>query len=502
MKILGKHGQGKAVWAALRIGVVALAAAFALGVAVSAPAIAQDAAPAAAVTTAPAPAEAVTTAATPEAAPVAAEAAPAAEAAAAEPADTMDKGDTAWMMTATALVLMMCVPALGLFYGGLVRAKNMLSVLMQVSTCVAIGLVVWALWGYSLAFGTGFGDTPLSPFLGGMNQFFMAGINADSTAATFTDHVVIPELVFMSFQATFAAITAALVLGSVVERMKFSAVVIFSIIWPILSYYPIAHMVWASGGLLFDMGAYDFAGGTVVHINAGISGLMGALILGPRLGYRTEQMPPHSLVMTLIGAGLLWVGWFGFNAGSNLEATGGAGLAFTNTLMATAAAGLSWALVEWITKGKPSMLGFASGLVAGLVAITPACGFAGPMGGIILGAVVSPICIFFCTGVKNLLKYDDSLDVFGIHCVGGIVGALGTAIVANGAFGGINGDDYNMMHQLGVQGTAVGTSLVWSAVAGIIVFGILKFIPGMRVSKETEQEGLDIAEHGERAYHV
>ena len=415
------------------------------------------------------------------------------EAAAAAP--IMDKGDVSWMMISTVLVVAMIIPGLALFYGGLVRAKNMLSVLMQVSTVAVIGMLAWALWGYSLAFTDG------NPFIGGLDRLFLAGVTADSTAATFTDGVVIPEMVFIAFQMTFAAITAALVIGGVAERMKFAAVVVFAVVWPLLSYYPIAHMVWWGGGLLFDMGALDFAGGTVVHINAGVAGLVGAIFVGHRLGYKAEPLPPHSLVMTYVGAGLLWVGWFGFNAGSNLEATGGAALALLNTLVATAAAGVSWILTEWITRGKPSMLGLASGIVAGLVAVTPAAGLVGPMGAIILGLIASPISIIFCAGVKQMLNYDDSLDVFGIHAVCGIVGAIGTGVFVAPALGGVGVDGYTMGGQVWTQTVAVAVAFAWSAVASVVVFALLKIIPGLRVARETEQEGLDINAHGEVAYH-
>ncbi|MGE0597631.1 MAG: ammonium transporter [Hyphomonadaceae bacterium] len=471
------------LWKFARLGGAALVAAALLIIA--APDLASAQTPEAAVIEESAPA-------TPAAAP----ATPAEEAAPA--AATMDKGDVAWMMISTILVLAMIIPGLALFYGGLVRAKNMLSVLMQVSTCAIIGLLVWSFWGYSLTFTDG---TIAPAFIGGFDRLFLAGITPDSEAATFSDGIVIPELVFVAFQATFAAITAALVLGSVAERMKFSAVVIFSVLWPLLSYYPIAHMVWYGGGLLFEMGALDFAGGTVVHINAGIAGLVGGVILGHRSGYKSEPWPPHSLTMTYIGAGMLWVGWFGFNAGSNLEATGGAGLALINTLLATAAAAFSWIATEWITKGKPSMLGLASGIVAGLVAITPAAGLVGPMGGIVLGLVASPVAVIFCSAIKNALNYDDSLDVFGIHGVCGIIGAIGAGILYNPAFGGMGGDDYNMASQVGVQATAVALSIAWAAVASIIVFVLLRILGGYRVSRETELEGLDIIEHGERAYH-
>jgi Amt family ammonium transporter len=389
----------------------------------------------------------------------------------------------------------MIIPGLALFYGGLVRAKNMLSVLMQVSTVAVIGMLAWALWGYSLSFTDG------NAFVGGLDRLFLAGVTADSTAATFTEGVVIPEMVFIAFQMTFAAITAALVIGGVAERMKFTAVVLFAVLWPLLSYYPIAHMVWWGGGYLFDMGALDFAGGTVVHINAGVAGLVGAIFVGHRLGYKAEPLPPHSLVMTYIGAGLLWVGWFGFNAGSNLEATGGAALALLNTLVATAAAGVSWILTEWILRGKPSMLGLASGIVAGLVVVTPAAGLVGPMGAIILGLIASPISVIFCSSIKKALNYDDSLDVFGIHAVCGIIGAIGTGVFVDANLGGIGLDDYSMSGQVTTQAIAVGVSFAWAAVASIIVFGVLRVVPGLRVKKETEQEGLDITAHGEVAYH-
>jgi Amt family ammonium transporter len=464
----------RGVWRALCIGGAVFAAAFALGVLAPEMAMAQE------------------PAATGEVAPVA-EAAPAAEETA--PAEIMDKGDVAWMMISTVLVVAMIIPGLALFYGGLVRAKNMLSVLMQVSTVAVIGMLAWALWGYSLAFTDG------NAFVGGLDRLFLAGVTADSTAATFTEGVVIPEMVFIAFQMTFAAITAALVIGGVAERMKFTAVVLFAVLWPLLSYYPIAHMVWWGGGYLFDMGALDFAGGTVVHINAGVAGLVGAIFVGHRLGYKAEPLPPHSLVMTYIGAGLLWVGWFGFNAGSNLEATGGAALALLNTLVATAAAGVSWILTEWILRGKPSMLGLASGIVAGLVVVTPAAGLVGPMGAIILGLIASPISVIFCSSIKKALNYDDSLDVFGIHAVCGIIGAIGTGVFVDANLGGIGLDDYSMSGQVTTQAIAVGVSFAWAAVASIIVFGVLRDVPGLRVKKETEQEGLDITAHGEVAYH-
>jgi Amt family ammonium transporter len=412
-------------------------------------------------------------------------------------AATMDKGDVAWMMTSTVLVVAMIIPGLGLFYGGLVRAKNMLSVLMQVSTVAVVGMIAWALWGYSLSFT----DGPYNAVIGGLDRLFLAGVTPDSTAATFTDGVVIPEFVFIAFQMTFAAITAALVIGGVAERMKFAAVVAFAVLWPLLSYYPIAHMVWWAGGYLFDMGALDFAGGTVVHINAGVAGLVGALFLGHRNGYKSEPLPPHSLVMTYIGAGMLWVGWFGFNAGSNLEATGGAALALINTLLATAAAGFAWTLTEWVTKGKSSMLGLASGIVAGLVAVTPAAGLVGPMGALALGAIAAPVAVLFCSAVKHILNYDDSLDVFGIHGVCGAIGAIGTGVFVSADLGGVGLDDYSMAGQVATQMVAVGVSVAWCLIASIIVFAVLRIVPGLRVSRETEQEGLDINEHGEVAYH-
>jgi ammonium transporter, Amt family len=476
-------------------------------------------------------------AAAPAAAPAEAAPAPAADAEAAAAVEapeiekTIDQGDVSWMLVSTLLVLLMILPGLALFYGGLVRTKNMLSMLMQVSTVTVIGMIAWTLWGYSLSFTDG---GALNKFIGGTSKFFMQGVDYSTQVETFSVGVMLPELVFFVFQMTFACITAALVLGGVAERMKFSGVVIFSILWPLLSYYPIAHMVWwwagatsavgqtaeqlaAGAGHLWALGAIDFAGGTVVHVNAGVAALVGALILGPRTGYRQEPMAPHSLTLTFVGAGLLWVGWFGFNAGSNLEANGYAALAMANTLLATAAAGLSWVLVEWVTRKRPSMLGMASGIVAGLVAVTPAAGFAGPIGAIILGLVVSPICILFCSAVKNALKYDDSLDAFGIHAVGGIVGGIGTGIVVSPALGGAGIVDfatckaetlacgalesYTIVGQTWIQTQAVITAIIWSAVASAIVFFLIKIVGQLRASKETEEEGLDISEHGERAYH-
>ncbi|MHB8760502.1 MAG: ammonium transporter, partial [Thiobacillus sp.] len=361
---------------------------------------------------------------------------------AAVPAETAatpvpDKGDTTWMMVSTLLVVLMIVPGVALFYGGLVRAKNMLSVLTQVMAIFCQISVLWAVYGYSLAFGDG-GD--MNWAIGDLSKFFLAGITPDSTAATFSDGVVIPEFTFVAFQLTFAAITVALIVGGLAERVKFSALLVFAVLWFTFSYLPVAHMVWATGGYLFEKGDLDFAGGTVVHINAGVAALVGAIVLGKRIGYGRDAMPPHNLPMTMIGASLLWVGWFGFNAGSNLEATGGAALAFINTILATAAAGLAWMFAEWMVRGKPSLLGVASGVVAGLVAITPAAGLVGPMGGIVLGAVAGVVCLWGVSGLKSALGYDDSLDVFGIHGIGGIIGAIGTGIFVSPTLGGVGVD--------------------------------------------------------------
>ncbi len=444
----------------------------------------------------------------------------AATAAYAEP--TVNKGDNAWMLTSTVLVLLMTIPGLALFYGGLVRSKNMLSVLMQVFYTVCIVTVIWALYGYSLAF-TGGSD-------------FIGGFSVDAN---------ISELVYVCFQMTFAAITPALIVGAFAERMKFSAVALFIPLWATLIYFPIAHMVWywagpdaisdavkalaaagdaaaktaaqakldevnADAGWVFKKGAIDFAGGTVVHINAGIAGLVGALLIGKRTGYGKDLMAPHSLTMSMIGASLLWVGWFGFNAGSNLEANGGAALAMTNSFVATAAAALSWMFAEWIIKGHPSVLGAISGAVAGLVAVTPAAGYSGPMGAIVLGLVVGVVCLFFVTVVKNGLGYDDSLDVFGVHCIGGIVGALGTGILVNPALGGsgimdyTTGKiaDYDFTAQMISQVWGVCTTLVWSGIGSAILYKVVDVIVGLRANVETEREGLDITEHTERAYNM
>jgi Amt family ammonium transporter len=427
--------------------------------------------------------------------------APVAETAAAEEAaaPVPDKGDTAWMMLSTLLVILMIIPGVALFYGGLVRAKNMLSVLTQVMAIFCLISILWAVYGYSLAFGDG---GSLNWAIGDLSKMFLAGITADSTAATFTDGVVIPELVFVAFQLTFAAITVALIVGGLAERVKFSALMVFGALWFTFSYLPITHMVWATGGYLFEAGDLDFAGGTVVHINAGIAALVGAIVLGKRIGYGRDAMPPHSLPMTMIGASLLWVGWFGFNAGSNLEATGGAGLAFINTILATAAAGMAWMLAEWMLRGKPSMLGLASGVVAGLVAVTPAAGLVGPMGAIVLGAIAGVVCLWGVTGLKKALGYDDSLDVFGIHGIGGIIGAIGTGIFVAPALGGVGVDDYSMAGQVVTQATGVLITIVWSGVVSLVLFKLIDMTMGLRVTEEQEREGLDTASHGERAYNL
>ncbi len=459
-------------------------------------------------------------------------------------APTPDKGDTAWMLVATCLVLMMSVPGLALFYGGLVRTKNMLSVLTQVFAIVCLVCLIWVTYGYSLAFTNGGG---LNDFVGGFSKAFLAGVDATTTAATFSNGVVIPELVYVCFQMTFAMITPALIVGAFAERMKFSALVLFMILWVTFIYFPIAHMVWywggpdvvaeaarglaeagdgaakaaaqtrldevtADAGLIFQWGGLDFAGGTVVHINAGIAGLVGCLILGKRIGYGRDLLAPHSLTMTMIGASLLWVGWFGFNAGSNLEANGTTALAMMNTFVATAAAALAWLFVEWGAKGKPSLLGLVSGAIAGLVAVTPASGFAGPMGSIVLGLIAGAVCYLFVANVKTALGYDDTLDVFGIHCIGGIIGALATGILVNPALGGAGIPDYvtkpgelsiaayDMATVMWAQGKAVLLTLAWSGIGSAILYKIVDLIVGLRVTHDEEREGLDLADHGERAY--
>jgi ammonium transporter, Amt family len=450
---------------------------------------------------------------------------------------TINKGDNAWMLTSTVLVLLMTIPGLALFYGGLVRSKNMLSVLTHVFYTVCVVVLIWVIYGYSLAFTGG------SPYIGGLSKAFLMGVTPDSKAATFSVGANISEYVYICFQMTFAAITPALIVGAFAERMKFSAVALFIPLWVTLIYFPIAHMVWywagpdaivdaakalaaatddaakklaqakldevlADGGQVYLWGAIDFAGGTVVHINSGIAGLVGALMVGRRIGHGKEVMAPHSMVMTMIGASLLWVGWFGFNAGSNLEASGGAALAMINSFVATAAAALSWMFAEWIVRGKPSLLGALSGCVAGLVAVTPASGFAGPMGAIVLGLIVGVVCLFFVSVVKNAFGYDDALDVFGVHCIGGIVGALGTGILVSPMLGGTGimdyttGKiaDYDMWTQLIAQGKAVGTTLVWSGFGSLILYKVVDVLVGLRPSPEAEREGLDLTDHGERAY--
>jgi Amt family ammonium transporter len=408
----------------------------------------------------------------------------------------MDKGDVSWMMVSTVLVLFMTLPGLALFYGGLVRSKNMLSILMQTTVIACVMMIVWVVYGYSFAFG---GST--SPWWGGTGKLFLSGVTVDSMAATFSAGYVIPEYLFIAFQMTFAAITPALIIGAFAERVKFKAVLVFSVLWGTFSYFPIAHMVWDANGYLFAKGAIDFAGGTVVHINAGIAALVGALVIGPRLGYGKDNMAPHSMVMTMIGASMLWVGWFGFNVGSNLEANGGATLAMINTFICTAAATLAWCAIEGIQRGKASMLGAASGMVTGLVAITPACGTVGPMGAIALGILATLASYVFVTVVKMRMKYDDSLDVFGIHGVAGIVGAVLTGVFSAAAFGGVKGDDYAMMSQLWIQIEGVLITIVWSGIVSYIAFKLVDMTIGLRVDNDTERQGLDLTTHGEQAYH-
>ena len=443
-----------------------------------------------------------------EAAPAVAAAAPAA------PAFTVDKGDTTWMMISTVLVLLMTIPGLALFYGGLVRTKNMLSVLMQVFTITSVVMIIWVFYGYSLAF------TPGNAFVGGLSKMFLSGVNVSTLSETFSKGVAIPELVFVVFQMTFACITPALIVGAFAERVKFSALILFVILWVTVIYFPIAHMVWFWGGpsayadpsgLIFSFGAIDFAGGTVVHINAGIAGLVGALMIGKRIGYKKDIMAPHSMTLTMVGASLLWVGWFGFNAGSNLEANAYAVLAMINTFVATAAAAVTWILLESLLRGKASMLGAVSGAVTGLVAVTPAAGFAGPMGAIVLGIVATFGCYFFVSVVKNTFDYDDSLDVFGVHCVGGIIGALATGILVNPALGGAGVVDYSTADfAAGYAGTAtqvlaqakgVLVTLLWSGIGSAILYKIVDMIIGLRPTADAEREGLDLTSHGEAAYH-
>ena len=463
---------------------------------------------------------------TAEAAAVVAPAATAAPAVAAAaepaPAPVPNKGDTAWMMVATLLVIMMSVPGLALFYGGLVRSKNMLSVLMQVMMIFSLIVVLWCIYGYSLAFTEG------GAFFGGFDRLFLKGMTVDSLGATFSKGVVIPEFVFLAFQATFAAITCGLIVGSFAERMKFSAVLMFVVLWFTFAYLPVAHMVWfwpgpdaftdaaaaekavAASGWLFQKWALDFAGGTVVHINAAVAGLVGAYVVGKRVGLGRESMAPHSLTLTMVGASLLWVGWFGFNAGSALEANGSAALAFVNTLLATAGAVVAWSFGEWVTKGKPSMLGAASGAVAGLVAITPAAGFVGPMGGLVIGLLAGVVCLWGVNGLKRMLGADDSLDVFGVHGLGGALGAVLTGVFAAPSMGGTGiydyvanavAPDYSIVAQVWIQIQAVLTTVIWSGIVAYIAFKLVDMVIGLRVTEEEEREGLDISSHGESAYH-
>ncbi|MEY2116823.1 MULTISPECIES: ammonium transporter [Rhodanobacter] len=414
---------------------------------------------------------------------------------AATPAPVVDKGDVAWMLTSTLLVLLMTVPGLALFYGGLVRAKNVLSVLMQVLTVFSLLLLLWVVYGYSLAFSGG------GAVIGNFHKLFLHGVTKDTLAATFSAGVALPEYVFVAFQATFAGITGALIVGALAERMRFRAVLLFTAIWFTFAYLPIAHMVWAGpSGFLFARGALDFAGGTVVHINAGVAGLVGAWLVGPRLGFGREPMKPHNVTFTMVGAALLWVGWFGFNAGSNLEANAGAGLAFINTLLAAAAAVLTWLAVEAAMRGHASMVGGASGAVAGLVGITPACGTVGPMGAIVIGAMASLCCVWGVTRLKKLLRADDALDVFGVHGVGGIVGALLTGVFTAPGLGGTGATNYSVIRQLGVQALGVGITVLWSGVVSVLGYLVVKLVFGLRVPYEAEREGLDITSHGESAY--
>ena len=503
---------------------VALCSALAFGGA----AVAQDKkadAPAAAPAAATAPTTAAAPAVDAKAAP-AADAKPAAEAA---PAPTPNKGDVAWLLTSTALVLLMSIPALALFYGGMVRSKNMLSVLMQVFVVFSLVTVLWCVYGYSLAFTEG------NAFIGGFDRLFLNGTfdaakGEFSMAATFSKATPIPELLFVAFQATFAAITCALILGAFAERVRFSAVLLFTVIWFTFAYLPIAHMVWfwmgpdaytdaklvdeltSKAGLIWQWGALDFAGGTVVHINAGVAGLVGAYVVGKRVGWGKEKMTPHNLPMTMIGASLLWFGWFGFNAGSALEANNFAVLAFINTFLATACAVLSWTFFEWIFKGKPSMLGAASGAVAGLVAITPAAGNVGISGAFAIGLIAGVVCLWGVSGLKKMLGADDTLDVFGVHALGGILGALLTGVFNSPALGGpgftadwvtvtaIKPEDYSIASQVITQAKGVLVTVVWSGVVAYIAFKVADLVLGLRVPEEEEREGLDITAHGESAY--
>jgi len=416
----------------------------------------------------------------------------AAPAEAAEPTPVLSEGNSAFMIIATVLVIMMAIPGLALFYGGLVRSKNMLSILMQVFVTFSLISIIWVVYGYSLAFSDG---GAYNDYIGGLSKIFLKGIGSDTLSGT------IPEFVFTTFQLTFAALTPALIVGAFAERIKFSSLLVFMALWVTAVYLPIAHMVWG-GGVLATLGAKDFAGGTVVHINAGIAALVGAIVIGKRIGYGKEAMPPHNLVMTMIGASLLWVGWFGFNVGSELAADGTAGLVLINTQIATAAAVLGWIFIEWLTRGKPSMLGGASGAVAGLVAITPACAFVGPMGAIALGFIASIICFYAVTGLKNALGYDDSLDVFGVHGVGGIVGAIGTGIFMSPDLGGVGfAEGVTISDQVYIQAIAVGVTILWSGIVSYVLFKVIDATMGLRVKPDAEREGLDTSSHGETAYH-
>jgi len=454
-----------------------------------------------------------------------------------------DKGDTAFLMVSTVLVLLMTVPGLALFYCGLVRTKNVLATLMQVYATVCLVCIIWMVYGYSLAFT---GDARTAPFVGGFSKAFLSGVTIDSLATTFSHGVHVPEYAYIWFQMTFAAITPALIIGAFAERMRFSALLLFMALWVTIVYCPIAHMVWywpgpdalseaaraaatavgeakpaadahlqsllANSGLAFQWGALDFAGGTVVHTNAGIAGLIGALMLGPRSGYGREPMPPHSLTLSMVGAALLWVGWFGFNCGSNLEANGTAALAMGNTFGATAASALAWTFVEWTIKGKPTTLGLITGVVIGLVAVTPAAGFVGPMGAIALGIVAGIVGYGACTWMKSWLGYDDTLDVFGVHCIGGVLGALATGILVDPRFGGTGVADYiarpgeiaigyGMATQMVAQFKAVALTLIWSGVLSAVLFKLVDLVIGLRPPKDKERAGLDLTDHGERGYH-
>ncbi|KAF1693578.1 ammonium transporter [Pseudoxanthomonas koreensis] len=406
----------------------------------------------------------------------------------------VEKGDVAWMLTSTLLVLLMVVPGLALFYGGMVRAKNVLSVLVQVAVVFSLLAVLWIVYGYSLAF-SGEGA-----WVGNLDKLFLRGVGVDTLAATFSEGVALPEYVFVAFQATFAGITGALIVGAFAERAKLAAVLLFAVIWFTFGYLPLAHMVWATGGFLFEKGALDFAGGTVVHINAGVAGLVGAYFVGRRLGYGQTALKPHNVTLTFVGASLLWVGWFGFNAGSNLEATAGAALAFLNTLVATAAAVLAWALTEKLVKGKSSALGVASGMVAGLVGITPAAGLVGPFGAVAIGFAAGVVCVWGVTGLKKLLGADDSLDVFGVHAVGGIVGAILTGVFAAPSLGGTGGEDFSIGSQVAIQALGVGLTIAWIGVVSAVGFTVARLVFGLRVDEEAERIGLDITSHGESAY--